>query len=141
MPVSEKTICKGKIGLNLLLNLLPGSLAVIGGFIAMRANALEYLTGLLLIAAMCLFSSVYGMQCGLKYCRTDWKNEIEVVKQGRAVTVYLLPNMIGTMLLVVLMIFFCATIGSVFGGLTIAAVYFLLMLLSLQSLKRLMGKK
>lgn len=141
MPVSKKTICKGRIGLNLLLNLLPAALAVIGGFISMRANALEYLTGLLLITAMCLFSSVYGMQCGLKYCRTDWKNEIEVVKQGRAVTFYLLPNMIATMVLVVLMIFFCATIGSIAGGLTLAAVYFLLMLLSLQSVKRLTGEK
>ncbi len=137
MPVSKKTICKGKIGLNLLLNLLPGALAVIGGFISIRANALEYLTGLLLITAMCLFSSIYGMRCGLKYCRTDWKNEIEVVKQGRGVTVYMLPNMFGTMILVALMIFFCAGIGSVAAGLAVAAVYALLALLAFQGLKRL----
>ncbi len=137
MPVSKKTICKGKIGLNLLLNLLPGLFAVIGGFISLRANATEYLTGCLMLCAMCLFSAVYGMRCGLKYCRTDWKNEIEVVKQGRAVTTYLLPNMIGTMVLVVLMIFFCMGIGGVAGGLTVTAIYILLALLAWQGLKRL----
>ena len=141
MPVTKKTICKGKIGLNLLLNLLPGMFAVVGGLISLRASALEYLVGLLMLVAMCLFSSIYGMQCGLKYCKVDWKNEIEVVKQGRAVTFYMLPNLFATMGLVILMIFFGATIGSVAGGLTVTAVYFLLALLSFQSLKRLAGEK
>ena len=27
----------------------------------------------------------------------DWENEIQVIKQGRAVASYLLPNMLGTM--------------------------------------------
>ncbi|MBQ6442908.1 MAG: hypothetical protein IJJ13_10020 [Lachnospiraceae bacterium] len=137
MPVTKKTICKGKIGLNLLLNLLPALLAVLGGMISMRATAVEYVIGFLMMIAMCLFSSIYGMQCGLKYCRVDWKNEVEVVKQGRAVTFYMLPNLFATMGLVILMIFFGATIGSVAGGLTITVVYFLLALLSYQSLRRL----
>ena len=37
--------------------------------------------------------------------RLDWENEIEVVKQGTAVTVYLLPNMFVTMGLIVLVVF------------------------------------
>lgn len=137
MPVSQKTICKGKIGLSLLLNLLPGLLAVIGGFISLRANVAEFFTGCLMLCAMCLFSAVYGMRCGLKYCRTDWKNEIEVVKQGRAVSMYLLPNMFGTMGLMVLMIFFGMGIGGVAGGLTVTVIYILLTLLAMQGLKRL----
>ena len=36
--------------------------------------------------------------------RLDWENEIEVVKQGAAVTLYLLPNMFVTMGVVVLVV-------------------------------------
>ena len=32
----------------------------------------------------------------------EWENEIEVVKQGAAVTIYLFPNMFGCMAMVVL---------------------------------------
>ena len=32
--------------------------------------------------------------------RLDWENEIEVVKQGAAVSIYLLPNMLVTMALI-----------------------------------------
>lgn len=36
--------------------------------------------------------------------RLDWENEVEVVKQGTAVTLYLLPNMFGTMGVIVLVV-------------------------------------
>ncbi len=36
--------------------------------------------------------------------RLDWENEIEVIKQGAAVSIYLLPNMFVTMGLVVLVV-------------------------------------
>ena len=36
--------------------------------------------------------------------RTDWENEIEVIKQGAAVTIYMLPNMFIVMGLIVLMV-------------------------------------
>ncbi len=38
------------------------------------------------------------MLMGTKYMQLDWENEIQVIKQGRAVSSYLLPNMFGTML-------------------------------------------
>ena len=37
--------------------------------------------------------------------RLDWENEVEVIKQGAAVTIYLLPNMFVVMGLIVLMVF------------------------------------
>ena len=37
--------------------------------------------------------------------RLDWENEVEVIKQGAAVTVYLLPNLFVTMALIGLTIF------------------------------------
>ena len=37
--------------------------------------------------------------------RLDWENEIEVIKQGAGVALYLLPNMFVTMGLIVLVVF------------------------------------
>ena len=37
--------------------------------------------------------------------RLDWENDIEVIKQGSAVTIYLLPNMFVVMGLTVLVVF------------------------------------
>ena len=37
--------------------------------------------------------------------RLDWENEVEVIKQGAAVTVYLFPNMFGTMGAAILSVF------------------------------------
>ena len=37
--------------------------------------------------------------------RLDWENEVEVIKQGSAVTIYMLPNMFVVMGLVVLVVF------------------------------------
>ncbi len=37
--------------------------------------------------------------------RLDWENEVEVIKQGSAVAIYLFPNMLVTMGLVVLVVF------------------------------------
>lgn len=53
---------------------------------------------------LCARSTVLGMVCGVKFMKLDWENDIEVVKQGTAVMVYLFPNMIFTMLMVVLLI-------------------------------------
>jgi ABC-2 type transport system permease protein len=37
--------------------------------------------------------------------RLDWENEVEVIKQGAAVTIYLLPNLIVVIGLTVLSVF------------------------------------
>ena len=37
--------------------------------------------------------------------RLDWENEIEVIKQGAAVAIYMLPNMFAVMGLMVLVVF------------------------------------
>lgn len=37
--------------------------------------------------------------------RLDWENEIEVIKQGSAVAIYMLPNMFVVMGLIVLVVF------------------------------------
>ncbi len=37
------------------------------------------------------------MFCGLTHIKLEWENDIEVVKQSTATTLYLLPNMFITM--------------------------------------------
>lgn len=54
--------------------------------------------------ALCAFSTTWGCVCGVRHMRLDWENEIEVIKQGAAVMIYLFPNMIVTMILVVAMV-------------------------------------
>lgn len=57
---------------------------------------------LLFITALCLFSTTLGMICGLKFLRLDWDNEVEVIKQGAALGVYFVINMIIIVALVAL---------------------------------------
>ena len=57
---------------------------------------------LLLGLALCAFSTAWGCVCGVRHMRLDWENEIEVIKQGAGVAIYLLPNMFVVMGLTVL---------------------------------------
>ena len=54
-----------------------------------------------LIIVLCFLSTGYGLLCGIHYRRLDWENEIEVVKQGTALVLYLFPNMMLTMAFIV----------------------------------------
>ena len=54
---------------------------------------------------LCAFSTAWGCVCGVKHMRLDWENEIEVIKQGSAVAIYMLPNMFVVMGLIVLVVF------------------------------------
>ena len=60
---------------------------------------------LILGTALCAFSTAWGCVCGMKHMRLDWENEVEVIKQGAAVTIYLLPNMLAAMGMTVLVVF------------------------------------
>lgn len=62
--------------------------------------------------ALCTFSTVFGMVCGIRYMRLDWENEIEVIKQSTAVTVYILPNLFGTMGIIVGSVILGTVIGT-----------------------------
>ena len=60
---------------------------------------------LILGLALCAFSTSWGCVCGVKHMRLDWENEMEVIKQGAAVAIYMLPNMFAAMGLTVLVVF------------------------------------
>ena len=117
LPLDGMSVCKGRMLFNLCMNLVPGLLATVVGLVALRASWLELLLGLLMMCAMCLFSTVYGMYCGLKHQRLDWEMEVEVVKQGAAVMLYLLPNLFATMAISGFMV-----AAGIFGFAQVAAV-------------------
>ena len=72
-----------------------------------KTPALETVLNLILGVALCAFSTCWGCVCGIRHMRLDWENEVEVIKRGAAVSLYLLPNMFVTMAL---------TVGSVVAG-------------------------
>ena len=73
--------------------------------LASRTPALDTVLYLILGLALCAFSTAWGCVCGIRHMRLDWENEIEVIKQGSAVAVYMLPNMFVVMGLIVLSVY------------------------------------
>ncbi len=105
LPVDMLSVYKGKMLFNILLTVPLGIFSVLAGCFSIRAHALDYLLNIVMIVCACFFSTVYGMLCGARFMRLDWENEIEVIKQGTAITLYLLPNMLFTSILMGLAIF------------------------------------
>ena len=99
LPIDMKTVFKGKMLFNLYLTVpfMIAGCVVLG--IKMDSGFAPTLVAMIFGVVLCLFSTAWGMRCGAKHAKFDWENEVEVIKQGTAVTVYLLPNMFGTMLL------------------------------------------
>ncbi len=137
LPIEKKDIYKGKILFNLYMNLLPGLFAVITGLISLKVTFVECILGLLMIKSMVFFSSIYGLRCGLKHVNYEWDNEIQVVKQSAAVTVYILPNMFATMALVAGYGAFCYYLNANIGALIIIALYTTLAALNYHSINKL----
>ena len=112
LPISKKTLYHGKMIFDLYLTVPFMLFATITFSISMKVpfvNAVLYvIAGLVL----CAFSSAWGMVCGIKHMKLDWENEVEIIKQGAAVTIYLLPNMFITMGLIVLAVYLGTMISA-----------------------------
>jgi ABC-2 type transport system permease protein len=72
--------------------------------ISAKVPVLDTLLYLILGFLLCCFSTAWGCVCGVKHMRLDWENEVEILKQGVNVTIYLLPNMFVVMGLCVLVV-------------------------------------
>lgn len=104
LPLSMQTLVKGKMLFHLYFSV---PVTVIGNTslcIACGGGVVNTLMCNLCGLILCCFSTVWGMRCNLKHVNMEWENEVEVVKQGAAVTIYLFPNMIGCMIILVLAI-------------------------------------
>ena len=105
LPIEKKTVYQGKMLFNMALTVPFMAFSTLCMCVSAKTPALDAALYLLLGLALCAFSTAWGCVCGIRHMRLDWENEIEVVKQGSAVAIYLLPNMFVVMGLVVLVVF------------------------------------
>ncbi len=105
LPIQMKTVYQGKMLFNMYLTVPFMAFATLCLCISSKVPLINTLLYLLLGFALCAFSTAWGCVCGVKHMRLDWENEIEVIKQGTAVVVYMLPNMFVVMGLCVLVVF------------------------------------
>ena len=105
LPITKKTLYQGKMLFNMYLTVPFTVFATICFCISMKTPFITALLSFILGICLCAFSTAWGCVCGIKHMRLDWENEVEVVKQGAAVSLYLLPNMLATMALIVLVVF------------------------------------
>ena len=102
LPIEKKTLYQGKMLFNLALTVPFMIFSTVCLCLAARVPVLDTALYLLLGLALCAFSTAWGCVCGIRHMRLDWENEIEVIKQGAAVAIYMLPHMFVVMGLTVL---------------------------------------
>ncbi|MBR4758559.1 MAG: hypothetical protein IK078_00225, partial [Lachnospiraceae bacterium] len=93
-PLTPQQIYHGKILANLYISIPAQLFATVCMCISARVSFGMTICQILLGIILCLFSATFGCQCGLRFLKLEWQNEVEVVKQGAAVVVYMFPNMI-----------------------------------------------
>ena len=122
-PIRNKDIYLGKILANLYLAVPAQLLGTLLLCISAKVPVFTTIIFMLLGVVLCIFSSVFGCACGVHFMRLDWENEIEAIKQGTAVVIYMFPNMILTCLLLVGSIFLANAVGVIAGTIIIMAAY------------------
>lgn len=102
LPIPRLTLIQGKMLFNLYFTIPVTVIANTSLCIACGVGLSDMILCNICGIILCAFSTVWGMRCNLKHPNMEWENEVEVVKQGASVTIYLLPNMFGCMAMVVL---------------------------------------
>lgn len=105
LPIEMKTVYQGKMLFNMFLSVPVMLFSTLCVCIAFRTPMIETVVYLILGTVLCAFSTAWGCVCGVRHLRLDWENEVEVIKQGAAVALYMLPNMFAVMGLMVLAVF------------------------------------
>ena len=82
LPLSAKNILDAKILMNLLLILPFYLLSELFLIFALRPGAGELLWLLLVLAAIILFSCVFGITINLRFPVLEWESEVRIVKQS-----------------------------------------------------------
>jgi len=122
LPISKKTLYQGKMLFNMYLTVPFMTFGVVCVCISAGASFITTVLSALLGFALCAFTTTWGCVCGIRHMRLDWENEVEVIKQGSAVAIYMFPNMIATMGLVVLAVFLGTrlNVNLIIGAITAA---------------------
>jgi ABC-2 type transport system permease protein len=105
LPIEKKTLYQGKMLYNMYLTVPFMLFGILCFCISAGVPVLNALLYLILGVVLCAFSTTWGCVCGIKHMRLDWENEIEIIKQGSATAIYMLPNMFVVMALSVLVVF------------------------------------
>ena len=100
-----KTVYQGKMLFNMILTVPFAVFSTLCLCISAGVPAVNTVLYLILGFVLCAFSTTWGCVCGIRHMRLDWENEVEVIKQGTAVAVYMLPNMFGVMGLTIAVVF------------------------------------
>ena len=130
LPIDKKTLYQGKMLFNMCLTVPFMLLSTLCLCISAKVPVFNTIIYLILGFVLCAFSTAWGCVCGIKHMRLDWENEVEVIKQGAGVTIYLLPNMFVVMGLVVLVIFLGMRMPHIVIALALTAVAAVLSVLS-----------
>ena len=133
LPIPEKTLYQGKMLFNMYLTVPVAVFTTAAICISAKTPLLMSLLSVVLSVMLCAFSTAWGCVCGVKHIKLEWENEIEVVKQGTAITLYLFPNMIATMVLIVLSVFLGMKLN---GNLVVIILIFIVTLLAFMSYKK-----
>lgn len=130
LPIEKKVLYQGKMLFNMCLTVPPTIFAILCIGISAHASVLSIILFIILGIVLCAFSTTWGCVCGVKHLRLDWENEIEIVKQSAAVTIYLLPNMFVTMGLVFLTVFLGTFMNANLIVAVLTVIYLFLSILS-----------
>ena len=105
LPVLKKTLYQGKMLFNLYLTVPFMVFSTVCFCVSAKVPVIDTVLYLILGIMLCAFSTAWGCVCGVKHMRLDWENEVEVIKQGTAVPLYMLPNMFVVIGMVVAVVF------------------------------------
>lgn len=124
LPIDKLNLYQGKILFNLFISIPFAIFGVVCMEISAKAGLTDTLISVLLVTVLCFWATCSGLIRGIKYIRLDWENDIEVIKQGAAVPLYLFPNLIVTIILMVAIIFLGTYINvrPVLLGITVVVV-------------------
>lgn len=130
LPIEKSTIYKGKMLFNMYLAVPVTVLGIVLMGISAKVSIIDIILYIIVGVMLCGFSTTFGCVCGVKHMKLSWENEIEVIKQGSAVMIYMFPNMIITMLLIVAVIAFSGTINVRLLLAALAVIAFILTVVS-----------
>lgn len=136
LPIDMKTVYQGKMLFNMYLTIPFMLVSELLICISAKAPVVDTVLYLILGFVLCAFSTAWGCVCGVRHMRLDWENEVEVIKQGSGVVIYLFPNLFASMALMVLSVF----LGTLIGSITVTVIFILAAaLLAFLSYRRVMS--
>lgn len=92
LPVRTRDLLLAKILLNLTIALPCWTVAVIGGFLAVRPQGLSILWLVLVPALYCVFGAAAALRINLAFPQLHWQTETQAVKQSAAVLLSMLAG-------------------------------------------------